>query len=764
MATTIFSYALDGSNKDFPIPFEYLARKYVVVTLEGETRQPLVLNDDFRFTGANQITTNVAWGAGDGYTTIELRRVTSATERLINFSDGSILKAYDLNTSQIQAIHIAEEARDVSSVSLIHNGFTWNAGGRRMRNLGDPIDQKDAANKDYVDTTLLGAVRGAPGEQLKTLPVPSMRANKVLAFDSDGNPTVIIPQSGSATALAIDLAKPTGATMLGFVRTKITEAVLTVAGRLSVTCVNVWETQFVMLITSKPTSDPATWDWTPAIEAASTYVSSNGGGVVELTEGIFPITRIYRRNGVSIRGRGMTATYLQALPFNPGGPDPYGMIEQVAGPVIGSHISGVHLLGLPAVNVNQWGMYLHAKWDAAYQHGGLWMCIHDDMRVTYFNKGVWSRGGYTVTNYQRPQQFLEFRSVYIQVVNGGEALRLTGQHGQIKFTMGSAEGRDSNVAWRCVTIGMDPDPSTTAVNGKGGENTADLPGVGNAVQGPINVSFRDEFSVQKAQEAYNISNGKAIVISDNWSEDIGKFLDIAVNSVVTVEKNHIANSADGAKFGAAGSGYLYAVRSNSTLNWKDDNNITGTVDNITLSTVSINDAANVNVKLGSFNGDTTGKFKAAGYRTATIDVNGKITMLGHKQVSLINNTDITIPLRTISAAAAPGEIITLRAAGGPVSLMTGGNISLNGIPGITVPVSGVVQLMRIHEVGASGEWMLIQSTPHYGSNVPTSGYYMAGTVIWRSNPAVGSFSGVQCVTSGIAGTSAVFGKLPNLLP
>ena len=560
-----------------------------------------------------------------------------------------------------------------------------------------------------------------------------------------------------------DQADPSnGMGMLAFPRTPVALAVSSASRVMSALRVNVWEVPYVMLISNKPTDNPDTWDWTPAFEAASRYVKSVGGGVVELTEGIFSFTRIFRRNGVSIECRGSAASYMQALPFDPGN-GPYGMIEQEDGPVIGSHIRGVHLLGLPASNPNQWGMYLHAKWDAAHTHGGLWMSVHDDVRITHFNKGLWSRGGYTVAHYKRPQQFLDFRGVYVQVPTGGEALRMTGQHGQVNFTLGSAEGRDGNTALRGVTLSFDPDPSTTADNTSGsGESTADVSGVGNAVQAPINVTLGTKFSIQKTQEGVYAQGARNIIISDIWGENIGKLLTMTNNSHIEVEKSHLAKAADGGMLGSLGSGYLISCQSNSTLVWKNDNNITGAVDNITNPADSVNNFAGVDIKLTYYNGDTAGKFKASGYKSVSIDTAGKISLGGHKYAILAANADQTILLKTLNANAGPGQEVLLRANSGPITLGTGGNISLNGLSAVTVPQFGVVVLARVYEVGASGEWVLVSVTDHYGSGAPSSGYYAAGTRVWRSNPRAGSFMGVVCVTAGIAGSTAVFKNMPNL--
>jgi hypothetical protein len=149
---TVRTYDLDGAIKDFTIPFEYLARKFVVVTLIGVVRQELVLNVDYRFSTSNTITTlrGAAWGPADSFDLIEIRRFTSATERLVDFADGSILRAYDLNTSQVQSLHIAEEARDLTADTIgVDNDGNLDARARRIVNVGDPINEGDAVTLRY---------------------------------------------------------------------------------------------------------------------------------------------------------------------------------------------------------------------------------------------------------------------------------------------------------------------------------------------------------------------------------------------------------------------------------------------------------------------------------------------------------------------------------------------------------------------------------------------------------------------------------------
>ena len=142
---TVLTYQLDGSKRDFNIPFEYLARKFVVVTLIGVDRKVLTINTDYRFATRTTISLTKAWGPADGYTTIELRRVTSTTDRLVDFTDGSILRAYDLNVAQIQTMHVAEEARDLTADTIgVNNDGHLDARGRKIVNLAFATGDYDA--------------------------------------------------------------------------------------------------------------------------------------------------------------------------------------------------------------------------------------------------------------------------------------------------------------------------------------------------------------------------------------------------------------------------------------------------------------------------------------------------------------------------------------------------------------------------------------------------------------------------------------------
>ncbi|WZX11504.1 tail fiber protein [Pseudomonas phage YZU-PF-006] len=177
---TVKTYELDGVKKDFTVPFEYLARKFVVVTLVGSSRRVLT-GTEYRFTSSTQVTTTLPWGPSDGYDSIEIRRFTSATERLVDFVDGSILRAYDLNISQVQSLHIAEEARDLTADTIaINDEGELDARGKRIVNLADGIDPGDAVTMRQAGA-LMPEISGLIKNSM-TLNVPSQYPTIQSAF------------------------------------------------------------------------------------------------------------------------------------------------------------------------------------------------------------------------------------------------------------------------------------------------------------------------------------------------------------------------------------------------------------------------------------------------------------------------------------------------------------------------------------------------------------------------------------------------------
>jgi hypothetical protein len=158
MASTIAFYTGDGATTDFTVPFDYLAKKFVRVSLGvtilkggdyGDTSK------DYYFLDKTKVRLKVPPQVGEVLT---IRRYTSATDRVVSFKDASVLKATDLDVSAVQTIHIAEEARDIINDALIKDKEgNWDVKGNRIVNVGDAVSDGDAVNLKLYKEDAKGA-------------------------------------------------------------------------------------------------------------------------------------------------------------------------------------------------------------------------------------------------------------------------------------------------------------------------------------------------------------------------------------------------------------------------------------------------------------------------------------------------------------------------------------------------------------------------------------------------------------------------------
>lgn len=117
MATTVTVIKYPSGQTQYDIPFDYLARKFVIVSLRRSTDLAIdnVLTpvNDYKFLNANTIE---IIADTTGYDTIQIKRFTG-TELVVDFRDGSVLTAANLTNAELQAIHIAEEGREQTLVT-----------------------------------------------------------------------------------------------------------------------------------------------------------------------------------------------------------------------------------------------------------------------------------------------------------------------------------------------------------------------------------------------------------------------------------------------------------------------------------------------------------------------------------------------------------------------------------------------------------------------------------------------------------------------
>jgi hypothetical protein len=82
--------------------------------------------------------------------------------RAIDFASGSVLTEEDLDDSNIQVFHAAQEAIDTAGDSItLTPANRWDAGGSVINNVGTPASNTDAATKAYADGISTAAAAAA---------------------------------------------------------------------------------------------------------------------------------------------------------------------------------------------------------------------------------------------------------------------------------------------------------------------------------------------------------------------------------------------------------------------------------------------------------------------------------------------------------------------------------------------------------------------------------------------------------------------------
>lgn len=249
--STISTIQINGQT-EFTIPFEFLARRFVAVTLLGSSRVKLTLGTDYRYIASNKI--QLLKPVGDA-THIELRRVTSATDRLVNFSDGSILRAYDMNLSAIQTLHVAEEARDLAGLGIVENDDgDLDARLRKIVNLKDGTNDFDAVNlrqlRQFDQATAANADRAekaaeetenakAVAEEVQrrvieaeAKAVASAGTAMQAAMDAAYSADIVSSTAGQSTRLSVEMAKIDS--MVDFGGLKVNQVTKRLRGLISV--------------------------------------------------------------------------------------------------------------------------------------------------------------------------------------------------------------------------------------------------------------------------------------------------------------------------------------------------------------------------------------------------------------------------------------------------------------------------------------------------------------------------------------------------
>ncbi|POW81954.1 phage tail fiber domain-containing protein [Klebsiella pneumoniae] len=201
-------YTANGLTTVFAYEFYLISASDIQVTINGNEVTSGYTVSGVGNTGGGEITFLTAPANGS---TVIFERVTP-TYRLTDYQDNGDLLADTVNKDFDRLWMAIQRAFIYLGVALrrpLFGGGPFNADGYRIENLSSPINDHDAVTKEYSDRILklnLERVLRVPESYVNALPSANYRANKVLAFNSEGNPITVLPASGSASDVLIELA------------------------------------------------------------------------------------------------------------------------------------------------------------------------------------------------------------------------------------------------------------------------------------------------------------------------------------------------------------------------------------------------------------------------------------------------------------------------------------------------------------------------------------------------------------------------------
>jgi hypothetical protein len=193
MALSFVTYTGDGSNKAFNLTFTYLQQAEVGVKVDN-------VAVTFTWLTSSSIETTVAPASG---AFVEVRRTSSRTARVVDFQDGALLTEAALDADSNQLFQLAQEAFDSSdtTIQLDYNN-TFNAGGKVLKNLANPVDAQDAVTKSWGESGMTSQL--ALADASKAAALVSQNAASASATASEASKVTSTAQAVISTTKAAE--------------------------------------------------------------------------------------------------------------------------------------------------------------------------------------------------------------------------------------------------------------------------------------------------------------------------------------------------------------------------------------------------------------------------------------------------------------------------------------------------------------------------------------------------------------------------------
>ena len=211
--TPYIIYNANGLTTVFPFEFYVISAGDIQVTFNG-----VEITTGYSVSGVGNVSGgDVVFITPPAAGTVVMLERVVPTYRLTDYQDNGDLLADTVNKDFDRLWMAIQRSFIYLGLALRRPllGGPFNAEGYRIEKLADPVNPQDAATKHYIDNVSLVRALRVPESSIPTLAPAEHRANKLLGFNSVGNPVFVLPPSGSASDVMLQLAASDGYKFIG---------------------------------------------------------------------------------------------------------------------------------------------------------------------------------------------------------------------------------------------------------------------------------------------------------------------------------------------------------------------------------------------------------------------------------------------------------------------------------------------------------------------------------------------------------------------
>ena len=265
MAFSYQNYTGDNATDTFAIPFDYTAQSEISVTVDGVAESGLT----FPSAASVQLTSAPASG-----TLVQVRRTTDLTARSVDFASGSVLTEEDLDNSNIQTFHAAQEAVDKANDGItLGADDKWDAQSKIIKNVGTPTASTDGATKAYVDNVVGSASAAAASATAAANSASAAATSASNAATSESNAATSATSASNSASTATTQATNASNSATSAATSATTATTQASNASTSATNAGTSETNAATSATNAATSETLAEDWA---EKTNGIVDSTG--------------------------------------------------------------------------------------------------------------------------------------------------------------------------------------------------------------------------------------------------------------------------------------------------------------------------------------------------------------------------------------------------------------------------------------------------------------------------------------------------------